>query len=363
MSHSPACRPMQPRSLVTGGAGFLGSHVCDRLLAEGHEVICVDNLLTGSLENIRSCVAFPRFTFIQHDVTEPIKTEMLFRRGQNAEDSGNNGGRLLDYILHFASPASPKDYARLPIETLMAGALGTFHALNLAKATGSVFFLASSSEVYGDPELHPQSESYWGRVNPIGPRSVYDESKRFAEAMTFSFHREYGVEIRVARFFNTYGERMRIDDGRALPTFMAQALQDKPLTVYGDGSQTRSLCYVGDMVEGIYRLLLSQEVGPVNLGNPEEITVLDLAKEIVELAGSRSRIAFEVLPADDPRRRRPDTAKAQEALGWRPQVCRREGIRLVIPYFRSRLEATTVADIGATVPLTKSVQNRRTIPA
>jgi dTDP-glucose 4,6-dehydratase len=357
MSHSPACRPMRPRSLVTGGAGFLGSHVCDRLLAEGHEVICVDNLLTGSLENIRACIATSRFTFIHHDVTEPIKTKMLSSTGQNTEDSGNNNARLLDYILHFASPASPKDYARHPIETLTAGALGTLHALNLAKATGSVFFLASSSEVYGDPELHPQPEGYWGRVNPIGPRSVYDESKRFAEALTFSFHREYGVEIRVARFFNTYGERMRIDDGRALPTFMAQALQEKPVTVYGDGSQTRSLCYVGDLVEGIYRLLLSQEVGPVNLGNPEEITVLDLAKEIIALTGSRSRIVFDALPVDDPRCRRPDIAKAQEALDWRPQICRREGVKLVIPYFKSKLDGAAVADVGDTARLTKSVQN------
>ncbi len=355
MSYSPARRSMPPRSLVTGGAGFLASHTCDRLLAEGHEVICIDNLLTGRLENICHLLGHPRFRFVQRDLTEPIEIQVLL--GKTAKTSKSEVGRArhVDYVLHFASAASPKDYLRYPIETLKAGAFGTYYALCLARAAGSVFLLASSSEVYGDPELHPQPEGYWGRVNPNGPRSVYDEAKRFAEAITFSFHREYKLEVRVARIFNTYGERMRIDDGRALPTFMAQALQEKPLTVYGDGSQTRSLCYVSDLVEGVYRLLLSQEVGPVNLGNPEEITVLDLAKEIIKLTGSRSRVVFEALPVDDPRCRRPDIAKAQETLGWRPQTSRREGIKRVIPYFKSKLETTGVSEIDATPLLSKSI--------
>jgi dTDP-glucose 4,6-dehydratase len=324
---------------VTGGAGFLGSHVCDRLIDEGHEIICVDNLLTGQLKNIEGLIEHPRFAYVRHDVTRPIDLSRLLA-GSDRVEWGDEG--KLDYVLHFASPASPKDYARHPIHTLKVGALGTYHALGLAKACGSVFLLASTSEVYGDPEVNPQPETYWGHVNPVGPRSVYDEAKRFAEAMTVAYHREHSVPVRIARFFNTYGERMRIDDGRALPNFMTQALQDRPLTVYGDGSQTRSLCYVSDLVEGVYRLMLSDEPTPVNLGNPEEISTVDLAQEVVELTGSRSRIVFEALPVDDPRRRRPDISKAVALLGWSPKVSRREGIERVIPYFRAQLEVLSV---------------------
>ncbi|MFQ5817674.1 MAG: UDP-glucuronic acid decarboxylase family protein [Terriglobia bacterium] len=323
--------PARPRSLVTGGAGFLGSHLCDRLLAEGHEVICLDNLLTGSRENIHHLVAHPRFTFVAHDVTKPIDLPALLPAAQ--------GTNRLAYVLHFASPASPKDYARNPIHTLKVGALGTYHALGLAKATGAVFLLASSSEVYGDPEVTPQPETYWGHVNPIGPRSVYDEAKRFAEAITMAYHREHGVKVRIARIFNTYGGRMRIDDGRALPNFLMQALQGKPLTVYGDGSQTRSFCYVSDIVEGLYRLLVSSEVGPLNLGNPEEISVRKLAQEVIELTQSRSTVVFESLPVDDPHRRQPDISTAVATLGWQPRISRREGIARVIPYFKTKVEA------------------------
>ena len=316
----------------------MGSHLCDRLLAEGHEVVCFDNLLTGNTENIQHLMDNRRFFFVQGDVTKPIDLPAVLSESRKSwGDAGPDGFRL-NYILHFASPASPKDYERHPIHTLKVGALGTYHALGLAKATGSVFLLASTSEVYGDPEVSPQPETYWGHVNPIGPRSVYDEAKRFAEAITMSYAREHGVKVRIVRIFNTYGERMRVDDGRALPNFLKQALQEKPLTIYGDGSQTRSFCYVSDLVEGIYRLLLSDETGPINLGNPEEITIKKLAEEVIELTGSKSQIAMEPLPADDPKRRRPDISKAVATLGWKPEVDRREGIERVITYFRSKLE-------------------------
>ena len=324
-----------PLTLVTGGAGFLGSHLCDRLLAEGHRVFCLDNLLTGRRENIRHLAHHPHFRFVECDVTKPINLDTALKgRGRRG---GASPVPRIDYVLHLASPASPKDYARYRIHTLKLGALGTYHALGVAKSQGSVFLLASTSEVYGDPEVSPQPETYWGHVNPIGPRSVYDEAKRFAEAITMAYHREHGVRVRIARIFNTYGERMRIDDGRALPNFMLQALDHRPLTVYGDGRQTRSLCYVSDLVDGLYRLLVSSETGPVNIGNPEEITMLDLAREIVELTGSRSPIGFEPLPADDPKQRRPDISLAIDRLGWRPRVPRREGIERVIPYFRAEL--------------------------
>ena len=329
--------PYSPRSLVTGGAGFLGSHLCDRFLKEGHEVLCLDNLITGRLENIQHLQGHPQFSFLRHDLSDPIELPALFGNGK--QRSGPGDRNRLDFVLHLACPASPKDYMRYPIETLQAGAAGTLHALELARTAGSVFLLASSSEVYGDPEVNPQPETYWGHVNPIGPRSVYDEAKRFAEALTMAYHRQHGVRVRMARIFNTYGERMRVEDGRALPNFMMQALQDKPLTVYGDGSQTRSLCYVSDLVEGLCRLLLSEETGPINIGNPEEVSVLQLANEIVELTESKSPTVFEPLPVDDPRRRRPDISRAIAALAWRPRVSRREGIQRVIPYFKAQMEA------------------------
>ena len=328
-----------PRSLVTGGAGFLGSHLCDRLLLEGHEVICVDNLLTGRLENVRHLLAHPRFTFVRHDVSAPIELESLVPNAGGNGWRGNGARPRLDHVLHFASPASPKDYASHPIETLKCGAFGTYNALTLARETKSVFLLASTSEVYGDPEVSPQPESYWGRVNPMGPRSCYDEAKRYAEAMTFAFHRKHGVKVRVIRIFNTYGERMRLDDGRVLPNFLGQALRGEPLTVYGDGSQTRSFCYVSDLVEGIYRMLLSHETGPINLGNPEEIPVVDMAREVIRLTGSQSVLRFEDLPVDDPQLRKPDISKAISALGWHPRVDRLVGIERVIPYFQAMVDA------------------------
>ncbi|MBZ5562562.1 MAG: SDR family oxidoreductase [Acidobacteriia bacterium] len=330
-------QPDHPRTLVTGGAGFLGSHLCDRLLAEGHEVICMDTLLTGRRANIQHLLGHPRFTFLNHDATTPINLRRLlgFRVGVTSRESSESF--RLDYLLHLASPASPKDYQRHPIHTLKLGALGTHHALGLAKAHGSVFLLASTSEVYGDPAVNPQQESYWGNVNPIGVRSVYDEAKRFAEALAMAYHREHGVEIRIARIFNTYGERMRADDGRAFPNFVVQALQGRPLTVYGDGSQTRSFCYVSDLVDGLCRLLQSQDIGPFNLGNPEEIPLLKLAQVILEVTGSPSGIVFKPLPSDDPGRRRPDISKAETTLRWHPKVHLREGIERVIPYFRSQL--------------------------
>ncbi|TMQ60953.1 MAG: SDR family oxidoreductase [Candidatus Eisenbacteria bacterium] len=343
-----------PRSLVTGGAGFLGSHLCDRLLAEGHEVICVDNLLTGSMENVRHLLEGPRFTFIRHDISEPLDLADLIRASTNHPSTDHmpepvSDRMRLDYILHFASPASPKDYARHPIETLKCGSFGTYNALNLAILTDSVFLLASTSEVYGDPDVSPQPETYWGKVNPLGLRSVYDEAKRFAEAMTIAFHRKYNLRVRIIRIFNTYGERMRVDDGRALPNFLSQALQGEPLTVYGDGGQTRSFCYVSDLVEGIHRMLLSNETGPVNLGNPEEVSVLEMAKEVIRLTGSKSKMRFEALPGDDPQRRKPDISKAISVLGWRPRVSRRNGIRRVIPYFKAMLEPASARSAGGQV--------------
>jgi len=310
------------RVLITGGAGFLGSHLCDRLLAEGHEVICIDNLRTGRKENIAGLLARPDFAFLQQDVTEPFFVE----------------GKV-DAVLHFASPASPKDYLEHPIHTLKVGGPGTYHALGLAKAQGAIFILASTSEVYGDPEVNPQPETYWGHVNPVGPRSVYDEAKRYAEAMTVAYQRTHGLRTRILRIFNTYGPRMRLNDGRALPTLMSQALRGDPLTVYGDGSQTRSFCYVSDLVEGIYRLLLISDPAPLllNLGNPEEVTLRQLAQEILEISGSRSEVVFQPLPEDDPKRRRPDVHRAQQILGWEPRVSRREGLQKTLAYFREAL--------------------------
>jgi len=311
-----------PKSLVTGGAGFLGSHLCDRLVQEGHAVICMDNILTGRRENIEHLMTQKYFTFVQYDVTKPIEIE-----------------GPLDYILHFASPASPKDYEKHPIHTLKVGALGTYHALGLAKAKGAVLLLASSSEVYGDPEVNPQPESYWGHVNPIGPRSVYDEAKRYAEAITMAYHRAHDIGVRIARIFNTYGPRMRLTDGRALPNFITQALNGESLTVYGGGSQTRSFCYVSDLVEGLFRLLLSDEHEPINLGNPDEVTIVQLAREIVEVTGSQSDIIFQPLPQDDPKVRRPNIGRAKNLLGWEPRVSRPDGLKRTIPYFQASLNS------------------------
>jgi dTDP-glucose 4,6-dehydratase len=326
-----------PRTLLIGGAGFLGSHFCDRLIGAGHEVICMDNLLTGTVASVQHLLPHPRFTFVQHDVTQPIDLVGLLGKPQNNLHHDPAVPFRLDYVVHMASPASPKDYARHPIHTLKIGALGTLHALGLAKAHGSVFLLTSTSEIYGDPQVCPQTETYWGHVNPIGPRSVYDEAKRYAESMATAYHREHGLQVRIARIFNTYGKRMRLDDGRAIPNFVGQALQGKPLTIYGDGSQTRSFCYVSDLIEGLYKLMLSQDTGPVNLGNPEEIRLLELARTIIESTSSNSRLVFEPLPDDDPVRRCPDITRAQSSLKWRPRIRLHEGIRRVLPYFRARL--------------------------
>jgi dTDP-glucose 4,6-dehydratase len=312
------------RILITGGAGFLGSHLCDYFLSRGHEVIAMDNLLTGSTANIEHLAGHERFLFVKHDVTNYIYVE-----------------GALDGVLHFASPASPNDYLEWPIPTLKVGALGTHKALGLAKAKNARFLLASTSEVYGDPLIHPQTEDYWGNVNPIGPRGVYDEAKRFAEAMTMAYQRYHGVDTRIARIFNTFGPRMRLHDGRVVPNFIAQALRGQPLTVYGDGSQTRSFCYVSDLIEGIYRLLMSDETYPVNLGNPSEMTILEFARTIIELTGSASQIAFiqpeDVRIKDDPKVRQPDIGKAQRILGWEPQVNLEEGLRRTIDWFRKRV--------------------------
>ncbi|MBC7223225.1 MAG: SDR family oxidoreductase [Anaerolineae bacterium] len=308
------------RILITGGAGFLGSHLCDRFLAEGHEVICMDNLITGNVQNIEHLAGHERFHFIKHDVTNYIYV------------SGP-----IDVVMHFASPASPIDYLKLPIQTLKVGALGTHKALGLALAKGARFVLASTSEVYGDPLVHPQPEDYWGNVNPIGPRGVYDEAKRFAEAMTMAYHRAHGVDTRIARIFNTYGPRMRLDDGRVVPNFIGQALRGEPLTVYGDGSQTRSFCYVSDLIEGLVRLTFSDEVEPVNLGNPEEMSILEFARRINEMTGNRAGVVFKPLPENDPRVRRPDISKARRVLGWEPKVSFEEGMAQTIAWFRTRL--------------------------
>ena len=310
------------RTVITGGAGFLGSHLCDRFLGEGGEVVVVDNLITGSLNNIEHLRSNPRFSFIRHDICHPIEID-----------------GPVDIILHFASPASPADYLRHPIPTLKVGSLGTHNCLGLAKAKKSRFLLASTSEVYGDPERHPQREDYWGNVNPIGPRGVYDEAKRFAEAMVMAYHRFHDVNTRIIRIFNTYGERMRLDDGRVLPNLMGQALRGEPLTIYGDGSQTRSFCYCSDLVEGIYRLLNVKFHEPVNLGNPNEVSILDFAKEILDLSGSKSKIEFLPLPQDDPKLRRPDSTRAKELLGWEAKVERREGLKRTLAYFQKRIAA------------------------
>ncbi len=305
-------------AVVTGGAGFLGSHLCDRLLAEGHQVIAIDNLITGNVRNISHLFGKEHFAFVKHDVTE-----YMFIDGP------------VNYVLHFASPASPIDYLKLPIQTLKVGSLGTHKALGLAKAKGARFLLASTSEVYGDPLVHPQPETYWGNVNPVGLRGVYDEAKRFAEAMTMAYRRYHGLDTRIVRIFNTYGPRMRINDGRAIPAFVSQALRGEDVTVFGNGSQTRSVCYVDDLIDGIYRLLMSEERDPVNIGNQNELTMLALAREIIELTGSQSKIVFQPLPEDDPKIRQPDTTRARTILNWTPKVDRKEGLRRTIEYFRT----------------------------
>ncbi|MDX6770794.1 MAG: UDP-glucuronic acid decarboxylase family protein [Elusimicrobiota bacterium] len=306
------------RVLITGGAGFLGSHLCDRYLADGCEVIAVDNLLTGRMENIEHLVANPRFSFIRMDVSNYLHVP----------------GKL-DLVMHFASPASPDDYQRWPIPTLKVGALGTHKALGLAKDKKAVFALASTSEVYGDPQVSPQPETYWGNVNPIGPRGVYDEAKRFAEALTMAYHRAHGIPVRIVRIFNTYGPRMRVKDGRAVPNFITQALKDKPITVYGKGTQTRSLTYVDDLVEGIVRLTRSKHTGPMNIGNPREMTLLSIARTVRRLAGSKSPIVHKPLPVDDPKVRRPDITLARKALKWEPTVSAEDGLARTIAYFRT----------------------------
>src|SRR5687768_7815050 len=308
-----------PRALVTGAAGFLGSHISDYLLDRGFSVVGMDNLLTGDVANIEH-LAGRDFVFVKHDVTNFIHLE-----------------GPLDYIYHFASPASPIDYLRVPIQTLKVGSLGTHNALGLAKAKGARLLLASTSEVYGDPLVHPQKEDYWGNVNPVGPRGVYDEAKRFSEAMVMAYHRVHGVQTRIVRIFNTYGPRMRVEDGRAIPAFLSQALKNEDVTVFGDGTQTRSLCYVSDLVEGIYRLMMSDEVNPVNIGNPNEMTIQQLAEEIIALTGSTSRIVTKPLPVDDPKVRQPDITRARTLLGWEPQVPLEHGLKLTLDYFRMKL--------------------------
>ena len=314
--------PTKSVSVVTGGAGFLGSHLCDRLLAEGHTVICIDNLITGDTANISHLLGNERFRYVNHDVTDYIFIECPVHN-----------------VLHFASPASPIDYLKLPIQTLKVGSLGTHKALGLAKAKGARFLIASTSEVYGDPLVHPQPESYWGNVNPIGSRGVYDEAKRFAEAMTMAYHRFHGVDTRIVRIFNTYGPRMRVNDGRAIPAFMSQALRGKDVTVFGDGSQTRSVCYVDDLIDGIYRLLMSNITEPINIGNQDEIPMLQLAKEVIQITGSKSRIVFKELPEDDPKIRQPDITKAKSLLGWETKVNRMVGLQKTLDYFRQKVQA------------------------
>lgn len=306
------------RILITGAAGFLGSHLCDRFIREGYHVIGMDNLITGDMMNIEHLLKLPDFDFHHHDVTKFIHV------------SGH-----LDYILHFASPASPIDYLKIPIQTLKVGALGTHNCLGLAKAKKARILVASTSEVYGDPLVHPQTEEYWGNVNPVGPRGVYDEAKRFMESITMAYHTYHGVETRIVRIFNTYGPRMRLNDGRALPAFIGQALRGEDITVFGDGSQTRSFCYVDDLVEGIYRLLMSDYSMPVNIGNPNEISLLDFAKEVLKLTGAGVKIIHKPLPVDDPKQRRPDITKAKEILGWEPTVDRAEGLKMTYAYFKN----------------------------
>jgi dTDP-glucose 4,6-dehydratase len=308
------------RVLITGAAGFLGSHLCDRFIQEGYEVIGMDNLLTGSLPNIEHLFPLQEFSFYHHDVSKFIHIP-----------------GPLDYILHFASPASPIDYLKMPIQTLKVGSLGTHNCLGLAKAKKARILVASTSEVYGDPLVHPQPEEYWGNVNPVGPRGVYDEAKRFQEAITMAYHNFHGLETRIARVFNTYGPRMRLNDGRALPAFIGQALRGEDLTVYGDGTQTRSFCYVSDLIEGIYRLLLSDEYRPLNIGNPHEISLLEFAKEIITLSGTPSKITFNPLPQDDPKQRQPDISRAKQVLGWEPKIAREKGLALTYEYFKKQL--------------------------
>jgi dTDP-glucose 4,6-dehydratase len=310
----------RPISVVTGAAGFLGSHLTELLLSRGHQVIGIDNLVTGSVDNISHLAGNQNFRFIEQDVTE-----FLFLDGP------------VDYVWHFASPASPIDYLELPIQTLKVGSLGTHKALGLAKSKSAKFLLASTSEIYGDPLVHPQKEDYWGNVNSVGPRGCYDEAKRFAEALTMAYHREHKVDTKIVRIFNTYGPRMRLKDGRVVPAFISQALRNKPITVFGDGSQTRSFCYYSDLIEGIYRLMMSRTNDPVNIGNPVELTVLEFAREIVRITGSHSRIVFKALPQDDPKQRRPDITKAQKLLGWSPQVKLEEGLEKTIAYFANKI--------------------------
>ena len=306
--------------VIAGGAGFLGSHLCERFLDEGMNVYCLDNLCTGRIENVEHLGENERFHFLKTNIYETIVVP----------------GKV-DYVLNFASPASPFDYLAMPIQTMKVGSIGTLHALGLAKAKKARFLLASTSECYGDPSVHPQTEDYWGNVNPVGPRGVYDEAKRFAEALTMAYYREHGLATRIVRIFNTYGPRMRLNDGRALPNFMCQALNNEDLTVFGDGSQTRSFQYVDDLVEGIFRLLLSDEVYPVNIGNPEEVSLLDFAREIIALTGSTSKIVFKDLPENDPKVRQPDISKAEKLLGWKPQVKRSEGLKRTLAYFKKEL--------------------------
>ncbi len=306
------------RIVVTGGAGFLGSHLCERLLGRGDEVVCIDNLRTGNIANIEQLFASEGFTFVRHDVSEYIWVP-----------------GPVEGVFHLASPASPKDYLEFPIPTLKVGSLGTHNSLGLALAKGARYFLASTSEVYGDPLVHPQTEDYWGHVNPVGPRGVYDEAKRFAEAMTMAYHRHHGLDVRIVRIFNSYGPRMRPHDGRVVSNFIVQALEDKPITVYGDGTQTRSFCYVDDEVEGLLRLFDSHHVGPVNIGNPNEFTMLELAEIVVDVTGSSSEVIYEPLPEDDPTQRKPDIGLARAVLGWEPRVQLREGIERTAAYFRS----------------------------
>lgn len=306
------------RILITGGAGFLGSHLCDRFIKEGYEVIAMDNLITGDMKNIEHLMPLENFHFYHHDVSKYIHIP------------GD-----LDYVLHFASPASPIDYLKIPIPTLKVGSLGTHNCLGLALAKGARMLIASTSEVYGDPTVHPQPEEYWGNVNPVGPRGVYDEAKRFQEAMTMAYHTYHQVEIRIVRIFNTYGPRMRLNDGRALPAFIGQALRGEDITIFGDGSQTRSFCYVSDLVEGIYRLLHSDYAYPVNIGNPDEISILDFAKEIVALTGTDQKLVFKDLPKDDPKQRKPDITKAKDILDWKPEVTRKDGLKLTYEYFKN----------------------------
>jgi len=310
----------QPTSVVTGGAGFLGSHLVDLLLARGHKVIAIDNFVTGSVANIVHLGGNPNFKFIEQDVTEFLFLDVP-----------------VHYVWHFASPASPIDYLEIPIKTLKVGSLGTHKALGLAKNKGARFLLASTSEIYGDPLVHPQREDYWGNVNTIGPRGCYDEAKRFAEAMTMGYHRQHGVEIRIVRIFNTYGPRMRLNDGRVVPAFISQALKNKSLTVFGEGNQTRSFCYVSDLIEGIYRLMNSSVGEPVNIGNPHELTVLEFAREIIRATGSKSRIGYKPLPQDDPKQRRPDITRARTKLKWEPKVHLKEGLKETIAYFRGKV--------------------------